>query len=210
MSKQDRQGARTATDIERRYNFRKSFSQVMGVAEDARITADRAEDAAKKPSENLTSKEVFDLLTSGGEEQGFYRDGDQIYLNAEIIKVLNLIADHLKSVKDTQVMEIDGAGLSLALDGKILADLKTTEYGDRAQFSIYVYDSATGAPMIDTHMTDGAIMVAASMDYYGKGDVATMGIDPYTGTSYAQFEQLNDKTIYWEDNGDGTFTLKGR
>ena len=44
MSKQDRQGARTAADIERRYNLGspdKVFAEVMGIATDARDSVDR-------------------------------------------------------------------------------------------------------------------------------------------------------------------------
>lgn len=35
MSKQDRQGARTPADLERKYNFGKSFAELMGMASDA-------------------------------------------------------------------------------------------------------------------------------------------------------------------------------
>ena len=35
MSKQDRQGARTPADLERKYNFGKSFAELMGMATDA-------------------------------------------------------------------------------------------------------------------------------------------------------------------------------
>lgn len=40
MSKQDRQGARTVSDLERRYSFGKKFSEVIGVASDAREIAE--------------------------------------------------------------------------------------------------------------------------------------------------------------------------
>lgn len=43
MSKQDRQGARTITDLERKYNLRnfgESFAEVMGIATDARIVTE--------------------------------------------------------------------------------------------------------------------------------------------------------------------------
>ena len=40
MSKQDRQGARTVADLERRYSFGKRFSEVIGVATDAREIAE--------------------------------------------------------------------------------------------------------------------------------------------------------------------------
>ena len=47
MSKQDRQGARTPADLERRYDFRKSFSEVMGVARAAEGQAIKAQDEVK-------------------------------------------------------------------------------------------------------------------------------------------------------------------
>lgn len=87
MSKQDRQAVRTATDIERKYNFGKSFAEVMGIAEDARNMAQDAKDSASSPAENMTHEEVFNLLTKDGTMQGLYRgdDGD-LYVNATYIK----------------------------------------------------------------------------------------------------------------------------
>jgi hypothetical protein len=40
MSKQDRQGARTVADLERRYNFDKRFAELLGIATDARGSVD--------------------------------------------------------------------------------------------------------------------------------------------------------------------------
>lgn len=40
MSKQDRQGVRTATDLEQKYNFGKTFAELMGIALDARESVD--------------------------------------------------------------------------------------------------------------------------------------------------------------------------
>ena len=40
MSKQDRQGARTVADLERKYNFDKRFAELLGVATDARESVD--------------------------------------------------------------------------------------------------------------------------------------------------------------------------
>ena len=40
MSKQDRQGARTVADIERKWNFDKRFAELLGIATDARGSVD--------------------------------------------------------------------------------------------------------------------------------------------------------------------------
>lgn len=59
MSKQDRQGARTPADLERRYNLGnlgKSFAEVMGVSTDARDTVERiASELRSEFSEQITS-----------------------------------------------------------------------------------------------------------------------------------------------------------
>ncbi len=51
MSRQDRQGARTVSDLERRYNFEKSFAEVMGIASDARNEAQEAKKVASSIAE---------------------------------------------------------------------------------------------------------------------------------------------------------------
>ena len=43
MSKQDRQGVRTPADLERKYNFGKTFAEVMGMASDAQRTVSEME-----------------------------------------------------------------------------------------------------------------------------------------------------------------------
>lgn len=43
MSKQDRQGVRTAADLERKWQFGKQFTEIMGIANDAREAAYKVE-----------------------------------------------------------------------------------------------------------------------------------------------------------------------
>lgn len=51
MSKQDRQGARTPADLERKYNFDRSFAEIMGIATDARLYAENAQNIATSIAE---------------------------------------------------------------------------------------------------------------------------------------------------------------
>lgn len=86
MSKQDRQGARTAADIERKYNFGKRFAEIMGIAEDAQEVAEEAKQAV----DELDHDEIFKRLTDNGAIQGVFRGDDgQIYINAEYIASLS-------------------------------------------------------------------------------------------------------------------------
>ncbi len=86
LSKQDRQGVRTPADIERKYNFGKSFAEVTGIATDARTAAEQAQKATEKLDATLTPEELFNRLTNNGQAQGLFRDDKgQIYINAEYI-----------------------------------------------------------------------------------------------------------------------------
>ena len=70
--KQDRQGARTVQDLERKYQFKRQFSEVMGVAKDAETDASRAKakvDKAAKLSD-LESLKV-DYIVEVGETDGW-------------------------------------------------------------------------------------------------------------------------------------------
>lgn len=90
ISKQDLNAPRTAADIERKYNFGKSFAEVMGIATDARDTAAEAKKATSDLDVKLTQEEIFNRLTNNGEVQGIFRDDDgQIYINAEYIVALS-------------------------------------------------------------------------------------------------------------------------
>lgn len=84
-SKQDRQGARTPTDLEYKYQFGKTFAEIMGIATDARNTAEQAAEL----DEQLTQEEIFKRLTNDGEVQAVFRGDDgQLYINAAYIVAL--------------------------------------------------------------------------------------------------------------------------
>ncbi len=82
MSKQDRQGVRTAADLERKYSFGRTFADVYGLVADAQ----KAIEEVNKEFESLDSEGIFNRLTNYGEIQGIYRENDQIYINASYIK----------------------------------------------------------------------------------------------------------------------------
>lgn len=84
MSKQDRQGVRTVTDLERKYTFGKRFADIMGVATDAQ---NKTEDLEDQFNNTLTPEEIFNLLTDNGRMEGLYRGEDgELYINASYIR----------------------------------------------------------------------------------------------------------------------------
>lgn len=110
-AKQDRQGARTVTDLERRYNFGEQFAKILGIATDAQDSAQQAAEAVRNFNENLTPDQIFYLLTGGGADQGVYRENGKIYLNANYIKSGFISSDLIKAgvirSLDYEVIEID-------------------------------------------------------------------------------------------------------
>lgn len=107
MSKQDRVASRTAEDVERKYNFGKTFAEVFGLAEDARKAAEQAQEAADSASgavDNLDQDAIFNLLTNNGALKGlFMRDG-QLYINASY-----LVTGVIKSENGKLVIDLSGA-----------------------------------------------------------------------------------------------------
>ena len=96
MNKQDRQGARTAAQLEQKYDWGKTFAEVYGLVSDAQKAAEKALDAVTGLDSELDHEEIFNRLTKNGTVQGIYRgDNDDIYVNASYIKSGTLSADRI-------------------------------------------------------------------------------------------------------------------
>ena len=99
MSKQDGSSPRTAVDLERKYNFGKSFAEVYGLVSDAQKAAQEAQNAF----DGLNQAQIFNLLTNYGKAQGIYRDDNgDVYVNASYIKSGKLAAEYIDAT-DLQV-----------------------------------------------------------------------------------------------------------
>lgn len=89
MSKQDRQGVRTASELEQKHNFGKRFAEIMGVATGAQKNADELEEMLGK---TLTPEEIFNILTDNGKTHGLFRGEDgELYINAQYIVALEYL-----------------------------------------------------------------------------------------------------------------------
>lgn len=108
--KQDLTSTRTASELERKYSFGKTFGEVMGLATDAQNAAVKAEDAANKASgavneldTKLNQEEIFNRLTNNGQAQGLYRDEDgNLFINASYI-----VAGILSSLSGKTYFDLD-------------------------------------------------------------------------------------------------------
>lgn len=113
-SKQDRQGARTAAELDRRYGFGKTFAEFMGAVEDVERAAQEAQDAAENAQESfegLDQMKIFNLLTNNGERQGIVMGEDgKIYINAEF-----LVAGVIASVSGAVKLDLSGNKLEISI-----------------------------------------------------------------------------------------------
>lgn len=107
--KQDRARPRTVDDIERRYNFGKSFGDVMGIATGARDEADNAMKAVAQLNQSLDQDEIFKRLTNNGLAQGLYKADGDLFINASYVKVGTLPAEVI-DVQELLAVDIDMTG----------------------------------------------------------------------------------------------------
>lgn len=113
MSKQDGYSSRTAVDLERKYNFGKTFAEVYGLISDAQ----RAAQEAKNAFDGLSHEQIFNLLTNYGEWQGIYRDDNgDVYVNASFIKGGTIKGDSVK----VEAATITGQLVATQIDTKDL------------------------------------------------------------------------------------------
>lgn len=211
--KQDLAGARTAADIERRYNFTKRFSEVMGIASDAQRAAEgAASEAAEEVKKSLTQEEIFNLLTNNGEAQGIYRENGQIYINANyimagvidaaVVQVVNLVAEKVRSVLKNREMFINGASIGLTQDNNILFRV-TTEYDN---YAVLRLDQTLRGHSILEASADAVQFTDLSGDI--PKTIASFAIE--NGEGVLNIDRINGQKVEWEMNSNGTYSLVGR
>lgn len=118
MSKQDGYSSRTAEDVERKYNFGKTFAEVYNLISDAQKAAKEAQNAF----DGLTKDEIFNLLTDFGKSQGVYRDElGNVYMNASYIKSGKLAAEYIDAENlNVAAANITGQLVATQIDTKDL------------------------------------------------------------------------------------------
>ena len=121
MERQDRQGARTVTDLERKYNLRnfgKQFAEVMGIATDARNTAEAVDEKLDKELLRIETKieetnegiflrieELENGVTADLSLVVFKDDYDQV------VSMINASADVIRLTSGRLVVESDNFAL---------------------------------------------------------------------------------------------------
>jgi hypothetical protein len=111
VSKQDRTYTRTASELEQKLNYNKRFAEILGIATDAQDAANKAVEAVANLDTDLTSEEIFNILTDNSKDQGIYRENGKIYVNASFIKSGFISADIIKAGKirslDFEIIDVE-------------------------------------------------------------------------------------------------------
>lgn len=111
------------------------------VAEDNAVS--QAIDIAQSAVSAQTQADIFNKLTNNGAVQGFYIQDGKLYINAEFVSILNLIANRVKSVSGGNAMEIVGSELSMSYDGVVSVYLRNGSTSEGQVWPImYLIDMA--------------------------------------------------------------------
>ena len=204
-SKQDLVAARTAQDVERKYNFGKTFAEVMGMAEEAQKAAEKAQEAADNATgavEDLDQDTIFNLLTNNGELKGLFMKYGVLYVNASY-----LATGVIKSEDGTVQIDLSGEnGVTVTdTDGsKVVlsnAEIRLFDQNGAKRCALFkTWDGLISDYQLYFYTEDGLISggLGSVQDiFYVMAPVSTTG-------------ELKGFRASWKDNGDGTYTLIGQ
>lgn len=176
-AKQDRQGVRTAAQLEQKVGLNKRFAEVMGIATAARNAVD---ESTKTLEAKLTTEEIFNLLTNNGRAQGLYRGEDgELYINASYI-----VAGILRSMNGSTRFNLD--------DGSFLCEDENGNY----------VKTKSGHIVLGTHAEDEDRKALTIQEAgYGAGlvfqnpftgnSIGYLGADQFSGDLYLDCDMIN-------------------
>lgn len=178
MSKQDRVYTRTASELERKYNFTKSFAEIMGLLTDARDKVD-----------SVDSKLRNDILE---QSTTIYRNAEKIIMGALESKVE---ASELEELKRTIESKFTILGDKISMDfGSTLEqmtdideDLRTVleEIGKHFEFSADGMEIKAGAGSMSLIIDNDVIRFEKNGQQFGWWD----GVNFHTGNIVINLEE---------------------
>lgn len=166
--------------------------------------------AGQEAVNSMTHEQIFNKLTKDGTIQGIYVQDDKWYINAELAKIVNLIAEVVVSKKNNTTMEISGAKLTLKSGGG--EAYLAVEEGGAPNF--YVVERKSNNRAFGASLDPQLLWIINDPEVDGYQADAMLGITVQKiegqERGFLRVDMINDKLISWKDNGDGTFSLIGR
>ena len=208
-SKQDRAAPRTVADIERKYNFGKSFAEVMGIAEDTRNEVDSVYSKLSKDIEQSTelSRSTSEIALKATET------AQQIEANVnESLSGVNENIDTLTNTIQSVEAKVTAESLSITVQEEIAKGVDKVEIKGKD----YVFDSEglkineTGSGMSNLLNNEGMyvrqdgknILVADSKGVTAKDLHAETFLKIGSGDGRCRFEDydingINRRGCFW-------------
>lgn len=153
--------------------------------------------------QNLTGAQVLDLLTDHGAIQGIWVEDNAWYINAQVAKIVDLIAQTLISRLEDSSLTVDGASLRFA-SGE--AETVRMENQARGLPILYMNDYEEGVRTSRGEYSPHHIRLGGTQ----AGGVVTLGVNPGTDAPYLILGAEGEpRTLSWKKNSDGTYTLIG-
>lgn len=165
-SKQDRQGVRTATDLERKYQFGKTFAELMGIAMDARNKVDSVESSLHS--------EIKEQYTT------IMRDTEQILLKAlESYSKTSDLEEFERTVQSELKIMADGITAKVTANEKKITE--TAESLDK-----FEKDTATELQVLESSITAKVTANETAITKVGND------LTEYKNTASSQFQVLEN------------------
>lgn len=195
MSKQDRQGVRSASDLEQKYSFGKTFAEITS---DTKTAMEAAQKAAAS-FEGLDQDAIFNILTNNGKAKGVYREGEEIYINASYIGTGQIVSrnyadDYLTLVRYSYKDLEEGVYYFRLDEGSTdyyhFDIAKTVPFGGSIRF----YESAMNIKTFDSSGNE-IETVSATINGYPNGESLDLDVSIYFSESGTKFDLENGEII---------------
>ena len=163
-----------------------------------------AKNEAKRAVNGQTSEDVFNRLTDYGRIQGIYIEDGQWYINAEMVKVINLIADKLLSSDGNASLAISAAKFGLFYNGFETISINNTE---SSQMTMKEFDESG-------ELMEFSAFSAHQIEFGGPGggDRVYIYVDINTMEPYMILpnDPTNNRRLSWQYNSQiGKYMLCG-
>ena len=163
MSKQDRQGVRTATDLEQKYKFNERFAELLGIATDAREKVDEVE------------SEIRNEMTE--QYSQIFRNAENIRASVNLTEItVDALSGELRTTKEeVAAMQLEADGLTVEIkkiqDDGVKKVTTTTGTFDDEGLTIDKTDSTTktqvtpdGMSVCSKGYSEDSVVLSATSD----------------------------------------------
>ena len=180
------------------------------VAQQSTQIVETAKAEAIRAIKGQTSEDIFNYLTDNGKVQGIYIQDGKWYINSELVKIINLVADRVQSLLGDNILSITGSELYMASIYEGKRKFSLTNYGDEAAVYFFKDNDICGwygpgfiALGEDSGTMPDVNLISRMRSPNGRSILYIDSIEPNDNLN------IVGKTVRWKSNGDGTFTLIG-